>query len=670
MMKKSIFVLLCTLFFVCNSLQATSFELLSPDGHIKVVVQTQTQLTWAIHHEGDEMMAASPIKMSWSNGIEPGVGMKVASAKSGTGRDVVTPAVYHKKTIDLPYNHLVIKDKAGYSVEFRAYNQGAAYRIVANQKKPFNVLSEGGEFVFGQDAMAWMPYNNLNRPFQAGDSFESQFRTSFENTYHHAAINQLDRGRLAFLPVLVGGAKGKKVCITESDLRNYPGMFLYADGNNRLKSAFAPYPKAEQQGGHNNLQMYVSGREDYLAKCTSGESFPWRIAMVASNDAQLLDADLVYALAEPSRLTDVSWIKPGKVAWDWWNDWKLFGVDFKAGINNETYRYYIDFASEHGIEYVILDEGWTTQGTADLFDVVPQIDLPMLIEYGRAKNVGIILWAGYYAFEPDMEKVCQHYSAMGVKGFKIDFMDRDDQKMVDFTWKAAAMCAKYKLLANLHGMFKPAGLQRTYPNVLNFEGVHGLEQMKWAEASVDQVTYDVTIPFIRMVAGPFDYTQGAMRNASRHNYRPVYSEPMSQGTRCRQLAQYVVFNSPLNMMCDNPVNYQREPECAQFIAQVPVVWDQTLPLAGQVGEYVVLARQRGDAWYVGGMTNWDARNLTVDCSFLGEGQFKATIFSDGINAAEVARDYRMEQKVVGANDRLTMTLAPGGGFSIRFEPVE
>ena len=447
-------------------------------------------------------------------------------------------------------------------------------------------------------------------------------------------------------------------------------MFLYADGNNRLKSAFAPYPKAEQQGGHNNLQMYVSGREDYLAKCTPGESFPWRIAMVASNDAQLLDADLVYALAEPSRLTDVSWIKPGKVAWDWWNDWKLFGVDFKAGINNETYRYYIDFASANGIEYVILDEGWTTQGTADLFDVVPQIDLPMLIEYGRAKNVGIILWAGYYAFERDMEKVCQHYSAMGVKGFKIDFMDRDDQKMVDFTWKAAAMCAKYKLLANLHGMFKPAGLQRTYPNVLNFEGVHGLEQMKWADTSVDQVTYDVTIPFIRMVAGPFDYTQGAMRNATQNNYRPVYSEPMSQGTRCRQLAQYVVFESPLNMMCDNPVNYQREPECTRFIAQVPVVWDQTLPLSGRVGEHVVLARQHDDAWYVGGMTNWDARTLTVDCSFLGEGQFKATIFSDGINAAEVARDYRMEQKVVGAGDRLTLSLAPGGGFAIRFEPVE
>lgn len=669
-MKKTLFILFIGLLMGLHSVKAESYELFSPDRHIKVTVNISTQLSWAIHHDSDELLAASAIRMSWSNGIQPGSNMKVASAKQTSGHDLITPAIYHKTTIDLLYNQLVIKDKSGYSVVFRVYNQGAAYRIESTQKKPFQVLAESGDFLFGSNTKAWMPYNNLREPYSPGDSFETQFRTSFENTYHHAAIDELDQKRLAFLPVLIDGTNGKKLCITESDLRNYPGMFVYADGANRLKSAFAPYPKLETQGGHNNLQMLVAERENFIARCEPQEKFPWRIALVSTNDAQLLDADLVYALAEPSRITDVAWLKPGKVAWDWWNDWKLYGVDFTAGINNETYRYYIDFAASHGIEYVILDEGWTTQGTASLFDVVPQIDLPMLIEYGRTKNVGIILWAGYYAFERDMEKVCQHYSAMGVKGFKIDFLDRDDQKMVDFTWRAAATCAKYKLIANLHGMFKPAGIQRTYPNVLNFEGVHGLEQMKWVEPSVDQVTYDVTIPFIRMVAGPFDYTQGAMRNASRLNYRPVYSEPMSQGTRCRQLAQYVIFESPLNMMCDNPVNYQKEPECTDFIARIPVVWHSTLPLSGKVGEYVLMARKHGDVWYAGAMTNWESRTLTLDCSFLGEGRFKATIFVDGINADSVGRDFQTRQQTVGSNDKLTLRMASGGGFAIRFDPAE
>ncbi len=665
--------LLSLLFLILMDLPislASNYELFSPDGHLKVVVDTKDQLTWAIHHDSDVMLSTSSIQMSWSNNIQPGVNMKVASAKQTSGRDVITPAIYRKQAIDLKYNQLIVKDRSGYSVEFRAYNQGAAYRIVAGQKNPFQVIDESNDFVFSDHASAWMPYNNLQHSFKPGDSFESQFRTSFENTYHHAPIKGLDQNRLAFLPVLIDGPQGKKICITESDLRNYPGMFVYADGTNRLKSAFASYPKSEKQGGHNNLQMLVDEREDFIAQCAGNVSFPWRIALVAVNDAQLLDADLVYALAEPSRLDDVSWLKPGKVAWDWWNDWKLYGVDFVAGINNQTYRYYIDFAADHGIEYVILDEGWTQQGTANLFDVVPQIDLSMLIEYGKSKNVGIILWAGYYAFERDMEKVCQHYSSMGVKGFKIDFLDRDDQKMVDFTWKAAQMCAKYQLIANFHGMFKPAGIHRTYPNVLNFEGVHGLEQMKWVEPSVDQVTYDVTIPFIRMVAGPFDYTQGAMRNASRHNYRPVYSEPMSQGTRCRQLAQYVIFESPLNMMCDNPVNYRQEPECTRFISQVPVVWDQTLPLSGTVGEHVLMARKKGKTWYVGAMTNWEGRLLTVDCSFLDEGKYLATIFSDGVNADSVARDFQMKQQTVDANDKLSIKLASGGGFVIRFDVVE
>lgn len=328
---------------------------------------------------------------------------------------------------------------------------------------------------------------------------------------------------------------------------------------------FAPYPREIRQGGHNMLQGEVQSAENFIARCEGKTTFPWRTVIIAENDYELTDNDMVYKLATPNQLADISWIKPGKVAWDWWNDWNIRNVDFEAGINNETYKYYIDFAAEQGIEYVILDEGWAVNKKADLFQVIPEINLTELVEYGKSKKVDLILWAGYWAFNRDIEGICKHYAEMGIKGFKVDFMDRDDQQMVDFYHRAAQIAAKYNLMLDFHGAYKPTGLQRTYPNVINFEGVHGLEQMKWSPASVDQVTYDVTIPFIRMVAGPMDYTQGSMRNATRNNYRPVYSEPMSQGTRCRQLAQYVIFEAPFNMLCDNPSNYLAEPNARSLL---------------------------------------------------------------------------------------------------------
>ncbi len=300
-----------------------------------------------------------------------------------------------------------------------------------------------------------------------------------------------------------------------------------------------------------------------------------------------------------------------------------------------------------------------------MFQVIPEINLTELVEYGKSKKVDLILWAGYWAFNRDIEGICKHYAEMGIKGFKVDFMDRDDQQMVDFYHRAAQIAAKYNLMLDFHGAYKPTGLQRTYPNVINFEGVHGLEQMKWSPASVDQVTYDVTIPFIRMVAGPMDYTQGSMRNATRNNYRPVYSEPMSQGTRCRQLAQYVIFEAPFNMLCDNPSNYLAEPECTQFIAEIPTVWDETVALNGEISKYVTIARRTGNEWYLGSMTNWDSRTLDVDLSFLGDGNFKAEIFRDGVNAHRTAMDYRKETVDVSADRKMTLKMAPGGGFAMK-----
>jgi alpha-glucosidase len=352
------------------------------------------------------------------------------------------------------------------------------------------------------------------------------------------------------------------------------------------------------------------------------------------------------------------------VAWEWWNCLNITGVDFEAGFNNETYKHYIDFASKYGIEYVILDEGWAVNKQADLFQVVPEIDLSMLVNYAKERNVGIILWAGYYAFDRDMEHVCQHYSEMGVKGFKIDFMDRDDQLVTDFYRRAAEMCAKYHLFVDFHGAFKPAGLNRTYPNVLNFEGVFGLEQMKWVPTTVDQMKYDTEIPFIRQAAGPMDYTQGAMLNGGRWNYHPCWMQPMSQGTRCHQLALYIILESPLNMLCDSPDHYDREPDYTRFVAEIPTVWDETKVLQGEVGEYIVTARRKGDTWYIGGITNWTARDVNialpvVDLNICNSSTIE--LYTDGVNAHRKGSDYRHET-MDNNMPAITVHMAPGGGF--------
>lgn len=381
-------------------------------------------------------------------------------------------------------------------------------------------------------------------------------------------------------------------------------------------------------------------------------------------DARLADNDLVWKLASPCRLDDISWIESGKAAWEWWNDWGLSGVDFTAGINQPTYEYYIDFASRNGLRYLVLDDGWSRDHHSPL-ETAPGLDLPALVKYGEERGVGLILWLGYLPFAGQMEELCKHYSEMGVKGFKVDFMDRDDQQMVRFVYDAARTAARHRLLLDLHGIFKPAGIQRTYPNVINFEGVHGLEQVKWSPVEVDQVTYDVTVPFIRMMAGPMDYTQGAMRNASKANFRPVNSEPMSQGTRCRQLVEYVVFDAPLAMLCDSPSAYGREPECLRFISGVPTVWDETEVLAGEVGDHIVTARRHGDVWYVGGLAGWDGRSVRVDLSLLPEGTYAVELFRDGENAARIAQDYVREEFLLAPGKSFDVKMFPGGGFAAR-----
>ena len=665
---KKLLILTAALVCACAVRAQKSYTLCSPDGHLRTTVAAGDELTYDIAVDGRTVLEPSPLALRLDDGRTWGPHARVRKAERTSADAAIPSPLYRSAEVRDRYNGLILRMKDDWSVEFRVYDDGVAYRFASSAKAPFRIASEQVEYRFPADFEATVPYVARGRE---GD-FEDQFFNSFENTYATAPLSALNSGRLMFLPLAVDAGDGVKVCITETDLNGYPGLYLTNAGaaENGLRGIFASCPEKLEQGGHNNLQMLVRKRKEHIAEVDAPRTFPWRVAIVGS-DADLAASDLSWLLAAPSKIADTSWIRPGKVAWDWWNDWNLAGVDFRAGVNTETYKYYIDFAAAKGIEYVILDEGWAVNGKADLMQVVAEIDLKEIVAYGALKNVGIILWAGYWAFDRDMERVCEHYAEMGVKGFKVDFMDRDDQRMTAFNHRAAETAARYGLVLDLHGTHKPAGLNRTWPNVLNFEGVHGLEQMKWSPESVDQMKYDATIPFVRQAAGPMDYTQGAMRNASRGNYRPVNTEPMSQGTRCHQLALYVVLDSPLNMLCDSPTNYLCEPECTEFIAAIPTVWDETRILGGRMGEYIVTARRSGDTWYVGGITDWTARDVEVDLAPLGiEGAVEATLFRDGANADRKGSDYKRETIRTNLSEPLKVHLAPGGGFAVKVGPAK
>ena len=660
-MKKTLFLLSALL--VCGTMFAQKqYTLQSPDGKITVTIEAGDQLTYSVMHGNTCVLAPSAIGMTLGDGTMFGYNPVpfLKSAKTRSVNQKLQSPLYKKAEIPEVFNELTLSFKGNFKVIFRAYDAGVAYRFETDFRKQIIIKSETADFNFDADYQGLIPYV-LRRAGQEGDLISQQFYNSFENTYTKTSISQMDPMKLAFLPLLVELKDGKKAVITEADLEDFPGLYLRNEnGKNGLTAVHAGFPKTREQGGHNNLQWIVKERESYIAKVNGKRSFPWRCLVISENDKDLADSDLVYLLASPSRVEDISWIQPGKVAWDWWNAWNIYGVPFKAGINNDTYKYYIDFASQYGIEYVILDEGWAVNKQADLFQVVPEIDIQELVDYGRERNVGIVLWVGYAAIDKDMEHVCQHYSDMGVKGFKVDFMDGDDQMIVDFYYRMAKTAAKYHLFIDFHGAYKPTGLHRTYPNVLNHEGVYGLEQAKWDNES-DLVTNEVTIPFIRMVAGPMDYTQGAMNNANKNNFKAVYTEPMSQGTRCRQLAEYVIFEAPFTMLCDSPSNYLKEDECTRFIASMPTTWDETVVLDGKVGEYLVIARRKDFRWYIGAITNWEERDLVIDLSPLKGGAKSGHIFRDGPNANRVAKDYVSETAQVMGN-QVKVHLAKGGGM--------
>ena len=636
---------------VCGLAAAKDFTVTSPDGHLSVKIDAGKALTYSIERDGLLLIKPSVLQLTLENGTLWGPSAQIKKAVTRSVDNTVDSPVFKRAQVRDHFNELELQTKE-YKLVFRAYDDGIAWRFVP--VKPVTVKAEDILFSFAQDWPAYIPYVN-----QHTQTLEGQFFSSQESHYTHAKISEWNKDRIAFLPITVEADKGIKLCIVEADLIDYPGMYLYNGTSGlSLKGMFAKVPASYEAEDGDTFQRIITSRKDVIAENVS--VMPWRAVIVAPEAKDLAQSDMTWRLASPQAVADISWLKPGKVAWDWWNGWNLYGVDFEAGINTQTYKYYIDFAAANGIEYIVMDEGWAKNTVLNMKESQPDIDLPELVRYGKEKGVGIVLWTIARLFEDQMEELCAQYSAMGVKGWKIDFMDHDDQNMVHFYRNAAAMAAKYHMFVDFHGAYKPVGMSRTYPNVLNYEGVYGLENMKWGGDKVDQVAYDVTIPFTRLVAGPADYTQGAMRNAKKGNFRPVGDEPMSQGTRCHQLAEYVIFDAPLSMLCDSPSNYMREPECTAWIAAIPTVWDETVALAGEIGEYVVMARRKGSTWYVGALTNWDERDLELDLSFIPAGT-KVQIVADGVNAHRAARDFKMTEKVLDGKP-VKIHLAPGGGW--------
>jgi alpha-glucosidase len=633
-----------------------TYLLKSPNGYINFKIDIGESINWSVNYDKTEIITPSEISIMLDNGDVLGKNVKVEQANFLTVDQVINTPIYKKSSVRDNYRQLSLKFRGNYGLIVRAYDDGIAYRFFTQKKGIITIVNEEANFNFKQDDLAFLPFVNDYRN-------KDKYTTSFEAHYKHMNISGLTNDSLAFMPVLVDIGDKKKVVILEADLQDYPGMYLTSGGLQGLQGIFAKYPTEETTGGYHNIDYVVNKRADYIAKTNGTRNFPWRVVVISDSDKQLADNDMMQKLGAPSRITDYSWIKPGKVAWDWWNDWNISHVNFKAGINVPTYKYYIDFAAANKLEYIIIDEGWSDEDNLNNF----KIDVQQIVDYGKSKNVGVILWSTWYALHLNADSIFSKFAKMGVKGFKIDFIDRDDQKMVSSLAEIAGKAAINHLLVDYHGMYKPSGLQRTYPNIINFEGVKGLENMKWGVD--DQPGYDVTVPYIRMMSGPMDYTPGGMRNANKDSFRAINSNPMTQGTRCHQLAMYTIFEAPLQMLADNPTIYQREQECTDYIAAVPTVFDETRSLDGEVGKFISLARRKGTTWYAGAMTNWDSRDITVDLSFLGEGNYRAILFEDGINAGKDATDYKKTMINVTSKDQLKITMASGGGWAARFEKL-
>lgn len=648
----------------------SQYRLSSPNKTIDVVVEVNEGVTYSVEFKGQTILDFSEIDLFVEGYPSLSKNTTVINASTNNNRATVYPEVRVKSAqINDHYNQLSLQFDNKMTLRFRAYDNGVGYQFVTDIDGSIKVIDELAEFNFASGTTTYFPE-------------EEGFYSHNERSYLLEPISDI-KSRLGSTPTLVNSSPAK-VLITETALRDYAGMWLTGNGKNGLKGTFPELPTKVVMGDApwEDRNEPVVERADFLAITDGSREFPWRVLAIAENDIDLLSNQLTYQMAIPNQIGDTSWIKPGKVAWDWYNANNLHGVDFESGLNTETYKFYIDFAADNGIEYVILDEGWYPLG--DLMGKVEGFDVPAIMAHAKKRDVGIILWTTWLTLRDQFDDAMDRFVELGAVGIKPDFFQRDDQEMVNFYWKIADEAAKRKLLVDPHGSYKPAGLRRAYPNIITREGVKGLEWNKWSYDSTPE--HNTTLPFIRMVAGPMDYTPGAMSNAigpaaweaisysgkasDHQDFSIRFTRPMSQTTRAHQVALFTLFESPLQMMADSPSQYKKEQTTASFIAKVPTVWDATIPVAGKIGDFVAIARQSGDKWFLGAITDEFARELNVDLQFLGKGKYSVEIFRDGVNAKKWAEDYAIEKRIVTSKDTLALELAPGGGYSARFEPIK
>jgi alpha-glucosidase len=650
---KTVFVLGIFLFvggFVSEDAVAaaqSTYDLRSPDGRIEVRIRTAGQLRYDLLLKGTAVLENCTLSLDVEHqklGVEP----HVVEAKPSSHDEIVKPVVRQKfANIRDHYNELRLNMEDGYALVFRAYNEGAAYRFETSLREDkAKIYGEEAAFNFSSDFVVYYPQ-------------EDSFYSHNERKYLPQHLSEIAPQFIATLPAVVDIGGGAKLAIAESDLDDYPGLWLRGTGGNGLAATFPQYPLQLVQTSDRDYKPVQTA--DYIAQTAGRRTFPWRVFGIADRDADLLTNEIVYLLERPSEIQDTSWIKPGKVAWDWWNDWNVDGVDFHAGINTKTYEYYVDFAAKYRIPYIILDDGWYKLG--NLLEVTPELNMQELIDYAKQKNVGIILWASWKTLDDQLIPALDQFQKWGVKGIKVDFMQRSDQIMIEYFSRVCREAAKRHMLVDYHGDQKPAVMMRTWPNLINTEGVRGMEWSKWSAES--EPKHNVTLPFTRMFLGPMDYTPGAMRNATRATFRPINSQPMAMGTRCHQLAMYVVYEAPLQMLSDSPSNYLREPEAMEFLGAVPTEWDDTKVLDAKIAEYVVVARRNGKDWYIGAMGDWTPHTLEIDLSFLPDGNFTMDAYQDGVNADRNASDYKKTSTSVNRGTKLKLKLAGGGGWAAR-----
>lgn len=640
------FIIILTFIFQAISTSGKTYQLNSPDGKIELKVDVDEEIHYLVKFLDKEIIHPSPISLELEDGIKLGVNPKVKNSNTIEINETIIPVVAEKRAKVIDHcNELTLDFKGDYSLVFRVYDDGIAFRWIINKAGEIILKNELATFSLSENDSLYFPE-------------EVSFLTHSERKYPLLAVKDIADSQMSCVPALVKRPDNIRIAITEADLLDYPGMYLKGNSESHptLTSLLPPYALEEEQIRDRTIK--VEKAADFIAKTNGPRSFPWRVMIITDNDGKLIESDMVYRLGSPNRLKNTDWIKPGKVAWDWFNALNIYGVDFESGLNTGTYKYYIDFASQYEIPYIILDEGWSN--TEDLLSVNPDIDLEDLFRYARNKNVGIILWVVWNTLDRQLDEALTKFEAWGAKGIKVDFMQRDDQKMVNYYEKIAIESAKHHLMVDFHGSYKPTGLRRTYPNVLTREGVHGLENNKWAESVTPE--HNVTLPFTRMLAGPMDYTPGAMINSTEKQFKAVFSRPMSQGTRCHQLAMYVVYESPLQMLADSPSNYYREKESMKFLQQVPVTWDETKVLEAKIGDYILIARKKDNKWYLGGMTDWTARTFDLDLSLLGDNFHQISIWQDGANADKNPQDLKYFTKPIDQNQKLEIIMAPGGGW--------